>query len=167
MLIKPLLGCLIAVSAFAGDWLPYGHDPQRTGWAFEETKLSPDTAAKLTLTWKTALRNEPFVLSALTAPVAASGISTGKGIRSVVYVAGLKGTIFALDAESGEQLWEREIKYAVVPGQWQYQGTFLCPNGITATPVIDKSSNTLYVIGGNGALYGLDLGSGAVRYGPV
>ena len=24
---------------FAGDWLTFGHDPQRTGWAFEETVL--------------------------------------------------------------------------------------------------------------------------------
>jgi outer membrane protein assembly factor BamB len=164
---KLLLGCLIASTAFAGDWLTYGHDPQRTSWAFEETKLSPDNVAKLTLKWKTPLKNEPFVLSALTAPVVASGISTGKGIRSVAYVAGLKGTIFALDAETGEPLWEQTLKYAVLPGQWQYQGTFLCPNGITATPVIDKASNKLYIIGGNGALYGLDLGSGAARYGPV
>jgi hypothetical protein len=55
----------------------------------------------------------------------------------------------------------------VLPGKGGYQGTFLCPNGITATPVIDKTTNSLYVIAGNGALYGLDLGSGAVRYGPV
>ena len=43
----------------------------------------------------------------------------------------------------------------------------MCPNGITATPVIDKRSNTLYVIAGNGSLYGLDLGSRKVHYGPV
>ena len=36
---------LVAVStcAIAGDWLTYGHDPQRTSWAFEETKIAPDT----------------------------------------------------------------------------------------------------------------------------
>ena len=121
----------------------------------------------MALAWKTKVTNESFALSALTAPVVASGISTGKGVRSVAYVAGLKGSIFALDAETGEQLWEHTLKYAVLPGQWQYQGTFLCPNGISATPVIDKTTNSLYVIGGNGALYGLDLGSGEVRYGPV
>ena len=62
MLTKLLLGCLIAASAFAGDWLTFGHDPQRTGWAFEETRLSPDNVSKLTLSWKTTLKNEPFVL---------------------------------------------------------------------------------------------------------
>ncbi|HVW87392.1 MAG TPA: PQQ-binding-like beta-propeller repeat protein, partial [Bryobacteraceae bacterium] len=162
-----LCGIVIPASLLGGDWLTYGHDPQRTSWAFEEAKISPETVPNMKLAWKTGLKNESFMLSALTAPVVASGISTGKGVRSVVYVAGIKGTIFALDAETGEQLWDRTLKYAVQPGQWQYQGTFLCPNGITATPVIDKSTNTLYVVGGNGSLYGLDLGSGAIRYGPV
>jgi outer membrane protein assembly factor BamB len=157
----------LAAPAFAGDWLTFGHDPQRTGWAFEETQLTPANAGTLGVRWKTKLKNEPYSLSALTAPVVASGISTAKGIRPVVYVAGITGTVFALDAETGEELWNHTFKYVVLPGKGGYQGTFLCPNGITATPVIDKSTNLLYVIGGDGALYGLDLGSGKVRVGPI
>lgn len=154
-------------AAFAGDWLTFAHDPQRTGWAFEESKLAPDNVSNLKLAWKTKLNNQPYSLYSLTAPVVAGGISTAKGVRTVVYTAGITGTVFALDAETGEQLWTREFKYSVQPGKARYQGTFLCPNGITATPVIDKTTNLLYVIAGNGALYGLDLGSGAIRYGPV
>ena len=157
----------LATSLFAGDWLTFGHDPQRTGWAFEETVLNPQNVADLKLAWKTKLKNEAYSLSALTAPVVASRISTAKGVRSVVYVAGITGTVFALDAETGEELWNHPFKYVVQPGKGGYQGTFLCPNGITATPVIDKTTNALFVIAGNGALYGLDLGSGVVRYGPV
>ena len=162
-----LLAGLLPSSALSGDWLTYGHDPQRSGWAFEETTLRPENAGQLRLTWKSKLDNQSYSLSALTAPVVASGISTNKGIRSVVYVAGITGTVFALDAETGAQLWTHAFKYVVLPGKGGYQGTFLCPNGITATPVIDKATNSLHVIAGNGALYGLDLGSGAVRYGPV
>lgn len=161
-----LLG-LLSSSALCGDWLTYGHDPQRSGWAFEETTLKPENVGQLQLAWKSKLDNQSYSLSALTAPVVASGISTSKGIRSVVYVAGISGTVFALDAETGAQLWTHAFKYVVLPGKGGYQGTFLCPNGITATPVVDKSTNTLYVIAGNGALYGLDLGSGAVHYGPI
>src|SRR6185312_8756283 len=84
-----------------------------------------------------------------------------------VYVAGIKGTVFALDAETGDELWTHTFKSVVLPGKGGYQGTFLCPNGITATPVIDRSTESLYVLAGDGALYGLDLGSGRVRYGPV
>jgi outer membrane protein assembly factor BamB len=167
MMLSRLLPFVLAVSAYAGDWLTYAHDPQRTGWAFEETKLTPENVGKLGLAWKTKLKNEPYSLSALTPPVVAAGISTAKGVRAVVYTAGITGTVFALDAETGEELWTREFKYSVQPGKARYQGTFLCPNGITATPVIDRTTNLLYVIAGNGALYGLDLGSGTIRYGPV
>jgi len=167
-LLGALAGLVWACSAaLAGDWLTFGHDPQRTGWAFEETTLSPENVGKLGLKWKSKLRNEPYSLAALTAPVVAGGVSTAKGVRSVVYVAGITGAVFALDAETGDELWNHGFRYAVLPGKGRYQGTFLCPNGITATPVIDKTTNSLYVIAGNGALYGLDLGSGAVRYGPV
>ena len=156
-----------SLSAHAGDWLTYGHDPQRTGWAFEESTLTPANAGTLALQWKSKLKNESYSLSALTAPVVAGGVSTAKGIRSVVYVAGITGTLFALDAETGEELWNHYFKTVVLPGKGGYQGTFLCPNGITATPVIDKDRGLIFVIAPDGALYGLDLGSGTVRYGPV
>ena len=151
----------------AADWTTFAHDPQRTGWAFEETTLNADNASTMVLKWKAKLPNEPYSLSALTAPVVASGVSTAHGIRTVAYVAGIGGTVFALDSETGEQLWTRTFKYRIQPGKGGYQGTFLCPDGITATPVIDKSTDLIYVIAADGALYGLDLGGGTIRYGPV
>jgi outer membrane protein assembly factor BamB len=156
-----------AISVPGADWKTFGHDPQRTGWALEETTISRDNASTMVLKWKSKLANDSYSLSALTAPVVASGVSTAHGIRTVVYVAGIGGTVFGLDAGTGEQLWTHSFKYRIQPGHGGYQGTFLCPNGITATPVIDKSTQILYVVAADGALYGLDLGSGAVRYGPV
>ena len=158
---------LFFAERMAGDWLTFGHDPQRTGWAFEETTLNPANVSDLSLLWKSKLPNQFYLTAAVTAPVVTSNVSTVKGVRSVVYVAGLGGTVFALDVETGEQLWSHTFKYVVLPGKGGYQGTLLCPNGITATPVIDKSTGILYQIAADGALYGLDLGSGTVRYGPV
>jgi outer membrane protein assembly factor BamB len=167
--IIAVAAALAAGSAFvsAGDWTTFGHDPQRTGWAFEETKLTPANVSQMGLLWKARVDNQFFSLSALTPPVAATNISTSKGVRSVVYVAGISGTVFALDGQTGEEVWNHPFKPAVLPGKGRYQGTFLCPNGITATPVVDKSTNLLYVLSADGALFGLDLGSGRVRYGPV
>lgn len=156
-----------AVNAIAADWLTYGHDPQRSGWAFEETTLTPENVSTLGLKWKSKVKNESYRLSALTAPVVAANISTSHGVRSVVYVAGITSQVFALDAETGEELWSHAFKSVVLPGKGGYQGTFLCPNGITSTPVIDRSTGILYVIAADGALFGLDLGSGRIRYGPV
>jgi len=153
---------LFASSAFGGDWLTFGHDPQRSGWAIEETRLNPENVSALRLQWKTPVANQFSVLSALTAPVVAA-----TGNRSVVYVAGSSGTVFALDAQTGEALWSRALRSMAIPRKGGLQGTFLCPNGITATPVIDKETGILYVTAADGALYGLDLATGRIRYGPV
>lgn len=160
---------LLPVIATAADWLTFAHDPQRSGWAFEESILSTRTVPNLTLLWKSKVENEFYSLSALTAPVVAEKVSTEKGLRTVVYVAGVSGTVFALDAQTGEVLWTYKIKNFVESKKnvYVFQGTFLCPNGITATPVIDRASEMLYVLGPDGMLYGLSLGAGNLRYGPI
>ena len=58
----------------------------------------------------------------------------------MVYVAGVSGTVFALAADTGEDLWTYTIKNFVESRKnvYVFQGTFLCPNGVTSTPVIDK-----------------------------
>jgi outer membrane protein assembly factor BamB len=103
----------------------------------------------------------------LTAPVVAGGVSTSRGVRNALYVAGITGKVFALDAQTGEALWTHVFKSVALPYKGGLQGSIYCPNGITATPVIDRSTRILYVIAGDGALYGFDLGTGQVRYGPV
>jgi outer membrane protein assembly factor BamB len=170
MLLSAILSTLLLPAiARPADWLTFAHDPQRSGWAFEETMLNTKTVPKLTLLWKSKPENEFYSLSALTAPVIAEKVSTAKGLKTVVYVAGISGTVFALDSETGEVLWTYKIKSFVESKKnvYVFQGTFLCPNGISATPVIDKRSETLYVLGPDGMLYGLDLGSGDLRYGPI
>jgi hypothetical protein len=157
----------ISTTVKPADWATFAHDPQRTGWAYEETILAPENVGSLELKWKTKLKNEFRVLSALTTPVVASAVQTINGLRNVVYVAGSTNSMFALDSQTGKLLWTREFKSFVLPHNIGYQGTFLCPNGITATPVIDRSTEILYVIAADGALYGLDLGSGKIRLGPI
>jgi outer membrane protein assembly factor BamB len=161
-----LFGLWFVIAARA-DWPTYGHDSQRSGWAPEETKISVANASSLHLKWKAKLENEFYRLSALTAPVVATKVPIGDDLRTIVFEGGIKGTVFALDAENGKVIWTHTFRSSVLPGKGRYQGTFLCPNGITATPVIDRRTNLLYVIAPNGALYGLDLATGAVRSGPV
>lgn len=145
----------------------FGHDPQRSGWAVEENTLSPDNVSTLKLQWKTRVNNQFYSLSALTAPVVMARVSTAKAVRSVVYVAGISGTVFALDAQTGEVVWSRTLRSMATPRKAGLQGTFLCPNGITATPLADEKTGMLYVIAADGALYGLDLATGSIQYGPM
>ncbi len=160
-------GLLAAALTTAGDWTTFAHDPARSGWANDEKKITRENVASLRLQWKTRLENPSYSLSALTAPIVVTGVSTGNGTRSIAYVAGISGIVFAVDAQSGELLWTKSLKSMAAPRKGGLQGTYLCPNGITATPVIDKAGGSLYVIAPDGSLYGLGLGDGKVKYGPA
>jgi outer membrane protein assembly factor BamB len=149
---------LFASASTAGDWTTYGHDPARSGWASDEKTLTPTNVPHLQMQWKTHVDNQSYSLSALTSPVVA-----GK----VAYVAGVRGSVFAIDTRSGAVLWTRTLKSMTSARKGGLQGTFLCPEGITATPVIDNETNNLYVLAADGSLYGLDLGTGTVKFGPT
>jgi outer membrane protein assembly factor BamB len=149
---------------FAADWLTFGHDPQRTGWASAENKLSTENVALMELKWKAAVKNVPKSLTALTAPVVASDVTTEQGSKTLVYVAGSSIHLFALDGYSGKLVWSRTFETASVS---KSESFWLCPNGINATPTIDRTGGIIYAIASDGRLFGLDLGTGKVRFGPI
>ncbi|MFN8009645.1 MAG: PQQ-binding-like beta-propeller repeat protein [Terriglobia bacterium] len=159
-----LLLSLYSAVGWGADWLTFGHDPQRSGWAVEEKDLSVNNAGKLELKWKTALKNEALSLASLTAPLVASNVTTPQGIKTLVYVAGSSNHLFALDSQSGEQVWSYSFKSSTVPKD---EGMWLCPNNLNATPVIDRLRNLIFVISADGKLYGLDLGTGKTGWGPI
>jgi outer membrane protein assembly factor BamB len=148
----------------AADWPTFGRDPQRSGWAFDESTFTFENVSGLELKWKTQVKNQPRALSALTAPVVAGGVATPSGIKTVVYVAGTSNNIFALDAETGDVIWNLAFEIHISPKD---RDIFQCYNGITATPTIDRKRNIIYVIAADGRLFGLDLGTGAIRFGPI
>jgi outer membrane protein assembly factor BamB len=154
----------LCIKGWGGDWPTFGHDPQRSGWAVEEDSLDVTNVAGLKLLWKIPVKNEARSLSALTAPVVTNGVTTATGIRSVVYVAGSSDNLNAFDARTGELIWSRAFESHVLPKD---AGMWLCPNNLNATPTIDKARGLIYVIAADGKFYGLDLGTGESRFGPV
>src|SRR5215831_13569991 len=120
-LYRTALGSLLIMNlgfmVMGGDWTTFGHDPQRSGWAFEKTTLNPENVSSLELKWKSKQKNEAYKLSALTAPIVVSNVSTLRGVRSVVYMAGIAGTVFALDAQTGEEMWSHTFRSVVLPGK--------------------------------------------------
>ena len=154
----------LCVTGWCADWPTFGHDPQRSGWAVQEDSLNGGNVSGLKLLWKIQVKNEPRSLTALTAPVVTGGVTTPTGIRSVVYVAGSSDNINAIDARTGEAIWSRTLESHVLP---KNAGMWLCPNNLTATPTIDKARGLIYVIATDGKFYGLDLGTGEARIGPV
>jgi len=171
MKIIRLISCAVALSflslcvnVWGADWPTFGHDPQRSGWAAQEETLSVENVSGLKLLWKTQVKNEARSLTALTAPIVAQGVTTPTGIRNIVYVAGSADNLNAIDAKTGELVWSKSFESQVLP---KYPGMWLCPNNLNATPTIDKARGLVYAIAADGKFYGLDLGTGATRFGPV
>lgn len=163
--VKILVAVFLAAQcAYASGWPTFGHDPQRTGWAFGEDTLSPANVGSLELKWKTQVKNVPKALTALTAPVVATRVTTPEGVKTVVYVAGSSNHLFALDAATGKIIWSRTFETDSKPVNADF---WLCPQGINATPVIDESAGVIYEIATDGKLFGLDLGTGAIKFGPI
>jgi len=165
-IIPRMLGIVLALSmvfALRADWLTFGHDAQRSAWASEETKLSASSAKDLALKWSLHLDNGPLALNALTAPLVASNVATLSGLKTLVYAAGSSNRLFAVDTASGAVVWQRTFQSFVNP---RMESFFLCPNAVNATPVINRRENLIFSLANDGRLWGLDLGTGAVRYGP-
>lgn len=161
--------CLFAACASmrAADWPTFGHDPQRTGWATEETSLTTQNVTGFELKWKTHVQNEPKFFTALTAPVVATDVETSTGKKSLVFVAGSSNNAYALDEATGNIVWSRSFSSRVLPGTGPFQGTWVCPNGLNATPTIDRAAGTLYILAMDGRLFGLDLATGKDKFPPV
>src|SRR5271154_6273013 len=152
-----LLSALCAVGpVHASDWLSFGGDPQRTGWAQGEKDINRGNAKDLTLLWKASLENQPRELNSLTAAVAAEWVVTPKGMKEIVVVGGASDNLFALDAETGKILWKKTFS---AEGASRQTPSWLCPGALNATPLIGKNGLDLrvYAISSDGKLHVLDI----------
>ena len=98
-LLAPLL---LSAFARAADWTTFGGDPQRTGWAKDETDLTKDSIKKLKLEWSLKLDSPPKELTGLTAPLARATMATPRGVKDLVVVAGPRDQVFVIDADTGK-----------------------------------------------------------------
>src|SRR5579859_7970879 len=143
----------------------YHNDNNRTGWNSHETVLTPTTVASSSfgLLQDVALDDQvdgqPLVVPGVNIT---SGSSQGK--HDVVFVATEGNTVYAIDAESGAILLNPNFGK---PVRFPIGCTNNGPNvGINSTPVIDPTSNTMYVTvytqdttGPAYRIHALDLGS--------
>ncbi len=150
----------------ARDWTTWGYDQERTGWNRGETSLSIHNVSGLRLLWSTQLSTpaKGIILSTLTAPLVAEGVSTAHGAKSLVFVLGADDTVFALDADTGKVFWQKTFANPAAP---IWPATWLCSNTVNDTPVIDKKNSVIFLITSDGKLRGLNLSDGADRMAPV
>jgi hypothetical protein len=65
------------------NWLTFGGDPQRTGWAKSETTISKENAKSLDVVWKLQLDNQAKELNSLTTPVLVEAVYTPRGVKDL------------------------------------------------------------------------------------
>jgi len=133
-----------ATSADPNAWTSYGFDNQ-LGNAIASHALTPRTVPKLRLEWSQQLDG----------PVFASPLAANVDGDPFVFAATEAGTVYAIDATTGQIVWQRELGTVATPecGTW----------GITSTGAIDLARKTLFEVGADGALHGLDLATGEDR----
>lgn len=181
-----LLACLLigGLSApalgqsFAGV-LTWHNDNARTGQNQQETILTP---ANVNAKGFGKLFSDPFVGQAYAQPLYVPDVQIpGQGTHNVVYVATEHDQVYAFDADTaGQPLWQVSFidpskGITTVPASKRCGGGISPEIGITATPVIDATSGTLYVTAEtdeNGTivqrLHALDITTGAEKFnGPV
>src|SRR5436305_1299221 len=90
------LGSSRTVSA-AEDWTTYAFNNQRTGYNPGEQTLSVSNVGQLKLKWSADLGGP-----SITQPLVATGITTARGTKDLVYVGTQLGKLLALDRLTGD-----------------------------------------------------------------
>jgi outer membrane protein assembly factor BamB len=158
------LGCSFA----AASWLTFGGDPQRDGWAKDETILTKDNVKGLQLQWKLNLPNQPKELNSLTVPVVMNPVYTSHGAEEYVVVAGSSDNLFVVDADTGKIAWQKHFTNTAPPVKG-YHGTYFCPDALNDAPVIGTGSAlgpTVFVISIDGKIHALNIVNGEDRFPP-
>jgi hypothetical protein len=143
----------------------YHYDNNRTGWNPNELVLTPaNVSGKVFGHLQTVKLDDQVDAQPLVVPGVLITAGASQGTHDVVYVATENNTVYAVDVHTGTVLLKPNFGKPVgYPLGCNNNG----PNvGINSTPVIDLSSNTLYVMiytqdpkGPAYRLHALDLGS--------
>jgi len=123
----------------------YHNDNYRTGWNPKESQLTPATVGSAafglleTVTLDDQVDTQPLVV-----PNQNITVGTNTHLRQVVYVATESNTVYAINSNTGKVLLSQNFGPPVpFPLGCNNNG----PNvGIDGTPVIDRPTNTMYVI---------------------
>lgn len=155
------------VSTAGTDVVTYHNDVARTGQNLSETIL---THANVNATSFGKLGFYALDGKVDAQPLFLSGL----GGRNILYAATEHGTVYAIDVNSGVVVWRVSTLGA---GETPSEAVFGCGQvtpeiGITATPVIDRVRNAIYVVAMSKLgstyfhrLHALDLGTGAELFG--
>jgi hypothetical protein len=173
-----LCALALASSALDAQVTTAQYDNARTSADTKETKLTPRSVSPASFGKVASINVDGDVYAqVLYLPSVAV---RGRGAHPVVFVATEHNSVYAFDAEkAGEPLWHVDLSSVASGAEPVSARDVRCPFirpevGITATPVIDTATNTIFVLartkeGGRFAqrLHALDVRSGEPKHSAV
>jgi Bacterial Ig-like domain (group 1) len=148
--VLPLLLCMVASGAAQGQvsFLTSRGDTTRSGANTNETMLTPSNVNKNSFGH---LFSAPVDYQVLAQPLYVPQVNIpGQGTHNVVYVVTQANSVYAFDADNGTQLWYDSMNMGGTPasGKLLPCGTTggFTQEGIIGTPVIDPTTNTMYLV---------------------
>jgi hypothetical protein len=140
----------IAATSSTYDWLQFGGDPTHSENNTQESTLAPSNVANLQLLFRVSL---PALADS--SPVYLSDVNTSSGVHDLVFINTIDGTVEALDAHTGAQVW---LHRSTAPPCTTPQGYGCLTN---ATPAIDPNRQYIFGVGLDGYAHKYAVGTGA------
>ncbi|MGB9418167.1 MAG: hypothetical protein WCB58_17765, partial [Acidobacteriaceae bacterium] len=156
----------VTIAANTGVNIPTWHvDNNRSGLNPNEKSLTPTNVAAGTFGKLFSYLVDGY---AYAEPLLISNVTINSAVHNVLYVATEYDSVYAFDADTygtGAPLWKTSLLQS---GETPLTGATVQPyQGVTSTPVIDTSSNTIYVVsaqkssgGSSYRLNALDISTG-------
>jgi outer membrane protein assembly factor BamB len=143
------------------DWTTFGFDAQRTGNNPSEAALGSSAVSHgLGLKWSVKI---PGASYADTQPLVVTNVFVNGVYDDLVIVGDERGGLTAFNAVDGSVIWRNATSGSQTVG-----GCADIPDrvfGVTGTPAVDRANNRVYVVGGAGKMYAVDIASGATLTG--
>ncbi len=154
--VVPVTFNITSTTGTGSDWLMIDHDLQRSGNAAGESTITTSNVSNLQLKWSTGVDGKVTAQ-----PLFVSSILVAGQPRDLLVAATSNNSIYALDANTGSTVWTRnfgaQAANCAIPGGF----------GVTASPVIDRTTGRIYSVADNGKLYTLNLSTGTDSVSPL
>src|SRR6266403_1641451 len=144
-----VVGIVFLSSSFAQQpFLTSRADISRSGANTNETLLTPANVSKNSFGRLFSFPVDYFVMAQ---PLYMPNVNIpGQGTHNVVYVVTEMDSVYAIDADTGAQLWYASMLNGGTTASGTYlpcgSGPGFTQEGITSTPVIDPATNTMYLV---------------------